>query len=160
MSAFILTANSVSSQSRELIRLRQICSNIDYHEPSDILEQLEKINTNGPLMEGYKSISLLMQSRTSASPFNKIKYFRRGTAMLDYSVSADLTCIELRYLRFCVQTTVPSFLRYSSHIEEDKQFIIQNWSSLSDFDLKERIRTFLLRSGYCNITEKKSLSNG
>lgn len=147
-------------QSDELITLRDLSAGSTQESAVQITRLLDSLPPPTPLDHGYWSIALFIHAKSSYSPFDKIKYFKSGKKMLDAAINSDVSCVELRYLRFCVQTNVPFFLNYSGNIEEDKRIILQNWSKITDTDLKKRIRSYMMRSEYCNETEKKGFRNG
>ncbi len=148
------------AQTKELIELRNLSAKSTEEAVEQMIFLLNKQASEDPVINGYRSIAMLLHSKNSYSPFDKIKYFKNGKKLLEESVGADVTSVELRYLRFCVQTNVPFFLNYTSDIEEDKRIILQNWSKLTDTDLKERIRLFMMRSEFCNDIEKRTFGNG
>ena len=74
--------------------------------------------------------------------------------MLEKAIVSDPKNVEIRFMRFCVQTNAPYFLGYNNNISSDKLAIIKAWSPLSDLDLKEKIRKFMLTSNSCTNSEK------
>jgi hypothetical protein len=55
-----------------------------------------------------------------------------------------------------VQENSPRFLGYYKNIEEDKQFILKNYASISSTELKRFIKEFVLKSENFEDSEKKS----
>lgn len=153
-------SSTILAQSKELIRLRNLAAIGTLDAAEKMTGTLNTMESKDPVIDGYKGIAMLLYSKNCFSPFEKIKYFKNGKQLLEESVNANVTSVELRYLRFCVQTNVPSFVGYKSSIEDDKRLILQNWSKLYDKDLKDRIRAYMLRSEYCNDAEKRSFTNG
>ena len=156
---FFSLSSTTAAQTEDLIILRNLSSGNSITQAAEMTRLLDK-TIPSPIFNGYRSIALLIHSKSSISPFDKLKYFKSGKEMLEESIYSDKTSIELRYLRFCIQTTVPFFLSYSGNIEEDKKMIIQNWGGIYDSDLKDRIRKYMMRSEYCNDHEKNRFGNG
>ena len=77
--------------------------------------------------------------------------------MLETVIASNIYNIELRFLRFAIQTNVPSFLNYDSNIEEDKNFLLVKTPGLSDVALKKMISDYLLQSGKLTATQKTTL---
>jgi hypothetical protein len=156
----VLSPVLIIAQTNELVVIRNLSALATMDAAVKINQVLDSNHLDVTFERGYRSISLLIQAKSSFSPVDKIKYFRSGRNMLEQSIQEDVTSIELHYLRFCVQTNIPFFLNYSSNIEEDKRFILLNWNKISDADLKSRIRNYMLRSEYCSDAEKQGFKNG
>ena len=101
---------------------------------------------------GYKAMAYCMQAKHTDNPFTKYSLFSKGKNMLEYAVSRTSDNIELRFLRFCIQTNIPFFLGYSQHIDGDKSMILAQWRKLTDNDLKQRIKDFMLL--HCTLEEQ------
>jgi len=106
------------------------------------------------LIEGYKGMSFMIKANFDFNPYYKLSYFVKGKAFLDEAIANDPENIELRFLRFCVQTNAPGFLGYSGKITEDKTIIKKYYSTLEDEDLKKRIKEYMLNSKSCSKDEK------
>ncbi|MEO6820106.1 MAG: hypothetical protein ABI266_06750 [Ginsengibacter sp.] len=114
--------------------------------------------TNNPLFLGYKSSATMMMAKYVSNPFSKLSYFNRGKKMLEKAVNADKYNIELRSLRFLVQSNVPSFLGYNDDIDVDKTFIISNAHLVQDPELKKNIVYFMNRWGKLTPNQKNILN--
>jgi hypothetical protein len=105
---------------------------------------------------GYKAMSEFMKCYHSFNPLTKLEYYNKAKTHL--VIQEDPVNIELRYLRFSVQVSIPSILGYKQNIEADKSFLIENlWSVETDEMLYDMIRTFLLESSYCSDDEKEKI---
>ncbi len=71
------------------------------------------------LSQAYLGVVTMLKSKKAFFPSNKLKYFNRGSRLLDEAISSDSENIEFRYLRFIFQMEVPGFLDYNSNIFED-----------------------------------------
>ncbi len=106
------------------------------------------------LASGYAGMAWMIKANHAYNPYNKLSYFLKGKALLDDAITADPKEVELRFLRFCVQTNAPAFLGYSGKIAEDKKVIVLGFHALKDNDLRKRIREFMVSSKSCNEQEK------
>jgi len=105
---------------------------------------LEPFNeTNNPLLCGYKGGATMLMAKHAFNPFSKLSYFKKGKIMLESAIKADYTNLELRFLRFTIQTNVPGFLNYTSDKNLDRAFISQSLPKLQDQELKKIIIEFL-----------------
>lgn len=110
----------------------------------DLIKQLEPYNErNSPLLLGYKGGATMIMAKHSFNPFSKMSYFKNGKTILEKAIQADNNNVELRFLRYTIQTNVPSFLGYSSQIEKDQSFLKQSVSGLKDAELKKIITSYL-----------------
>jgi len=112
---------------------------------------------NNPLFSGYKAVATMLMAKYVLSPFSKMSYFNRGKKMLSKSIEADVKNVELRFLRFTLQTNVPSFLFYTDEIKDDKIFILNIYRSNADQDLKKFMSPVLQNSGHISANEKQLL---
>jgi hypothetical protein len=106
------------------------------------------------LLNAYTGMSLMIKANHSLNPYNKLSFFTKGKDYLNSVIEKDPENIELRFLRFCVQTNAPSFLLYSNDISSDKAVIITRYHLLKDEDLKNRIKKYMTSSGVCTEKEK------
>jgi hypothetical protein len=147
--------NGVAGQDPDLVRIREMCSAAYQKDnPEEITNELNQSEYHSPIFKGYQSIILMLQAKISNSPLEKIKYFNKGKYLLESTIAADNENVELRYLRFCVQTNVPFYLFYNDDIEKDKKYIMENWNRIQDEDLKSRIKRIMTLSSYCSRHEK------
>lgn len=118
---------------------------------------LSKPEITGPILSGYKGMSYMIKANFSWNPFNKLSFFNTGKDLLDNAIEKDQSNIELRFLRYCVQTNAPGFLGYSGKIKEDKVLILYGYYLIKDTDLKDRIKNYINSSKYCTDEEKRLL---
>jgi hypothetical protein len=87
----------------------------------------------------------MLKSKKAFFPSNKLKYFNRGSKLLDQAISRDLENIEFRYLRFIFQMEVPGFLDYNANIFEDFNLFSCNLLASSyDLEYKKKMVSTLL----------------
>ena len=101
--------------------------------------------TNNPLLFGYRGGATMLMAKHVINPFSKLSYFKKGKLMLENAIKADHTNVELRFLRYTIQTNVPGFLNYTSEKNLDRTFITQSLPKLKDQELKKIISEFLLK---------------
>ena len=128
-------------------------SNKDSSEKfSEIMQTLD-VKKN-PILVCYKGMSYMMQAKHNMNPISKLSAFNKGKEYLDLAAQYDVENVEVRFMRFAVQTNAPGMLNYSQNINEDKTLILKTWNNISDIDLKQKIKEFMLKSTYCSSTEK------
>lgn len=109
------------------------------------------------IYRGYKGAAMMMWSQYEFNPFSKLRQFNAGIPWLEAAIKDAPQSLELRYLRFTFQCSVPSILGYYDHLEEDKQFILGNGNSTIDNALKKYIRDFLLQCDEISDAQKAAI---
>ncbi len=108
-----------------------------------------------PVIICYRGMSWLMMASHTLNPFTRWADFCKGKDLIELAINKEPGNVEMRFLRFCIQTNIPAFLSYHSSEETDKKMMIKEWHNITDKDLKIRIRNYLVQSGFCSTTEKK-----
>ncbi|WP_276482969.1 hypothetical protein [Paraflavitalea pollutisoli] len=113
--------------------------------------------TGDPAVWGYRGAAIMLMAKHAGSPFSKLSYFKKGRKVLDSALAAHPGDIELRYLRFTIQTNVPSLLGYNDEIKADKQYLINHLAAVTDNKLYNNIYNYLQQSKYVTGQEKQGL---
>lgn len=106
------------------------------------------------ILLAYQGMYYMIKANLSWNPYEKLSFFNKGKNMLEEAIARNPANMELRFLRFCVQSNAPVFLGYSSKLDEDKNSILQAYSSSKDIDLKKRIKTFITENTASSDNEK------
>ena len=80
------------------------------------------INEDDPRKIAYLGAGLMLKSKYS----RKLKYFKKGKNKLDDIINKYPNFVELRWIRYCIQTNTPKILNYKQHLSEDKAMIQKN----------------------------------
>ncbi|MEO6837502.1 MAG: hypothetical protein ABI261_02575 [Ginsengibacter sp.] len=128
----------------------------------DSCKELVKISSGfneekNPLMLGYKGSATMLMAKHVFNPFTKMSYFKKGKQMLEKAIEVDENNLELRFLRFNAQTNMPSFLGYNNSIENDKKFLLNGFSQITEVNLKDFVLEGLKNSKYLTADEKHRL---
>lgn len=119
---------------------------------------LDSIKNPNECIKGYMGMYYMIEANHLYNPYSKLNSFNKGKNLLDEAIKNDPKNIELRFLRLGVQTKAPSLLGYNKQIESDKTFIISTYPTISDNDLKKRIKEFMIQSSTCTEQEKKTFN--
>lgn len=114
------------------------------------------------LEQGFKAMSELIMCNHVSNPFTKFSYFKKGKILLEKAITQDLKNIELRFIRYCVQTNAPSIVDYNDKINDDKKilfsYLVNNSEQKKrDEELFQNVKSFLLQSKNCTTAEKNIL---
>jgi hypothetical protein len=101
-----------------------------------------------PLLTGYKAAGYMVMANHLFNPVKKLSFFKRGRVLLENAVAADTSDIELRLIRYSIQTHCPSFLGYKRNIQEDRGILLQ-YIQMSP---NNSLRTLIVH--YMRLTER------
>ncbi len=138
----LLTGRPFQENPPPLLELRQLYLQAATKEESaKLLERRLKSTDidNEPVFVCYKGASRMMQARYSVNPFNKIKYFNSGKILIESAVARDKNNVEMRLLRYSVQSHIPSFLGYNENIDADRTFLTSQTEKIRDTQLKAMV---------------------
>jgi len=97
-------------------------------------------------IQGYRACSKMMIAKYFMNPLTKLTEFKQGKLQLERCIQKDPNNIELIYIRYSIQTHVPSFLGYTSDLDQDKQKLKQASTTISDLELKKNILAYLAQN--------------
>ncbi len=121
---------------------------------------LSPVDTKSPaVLVCYRGVSDMMEAKYLVSPWSKLKSFRSGKRLIEEAVRRDNKNPEIRFLRYSVQTNLPSFLDYKDDIASDRLFLIANVGKIKDKVLKNNIIQYLTEIKACTEDEIKRLKN-
>jgi hypothetical protein len=110
---------------------------------SSLLKSYAIKNLDDPTFRGYFGAAACMSAEETINPASKLSRFNEGRNNLEKAISLDGKNIDLRFLRYTVQCSAPSFLGYSSNKTEDRKFLIENVGGISDNWFKQKVNAFL-----------------
>jgi hypothetical protein len=134
----------------------------------DAMGDAEKVNTlhqklatvtkaDNKVMVAYKGAVMTAMAKHSKSKKEKKDFFKEGVGLLEYAVGQDPKNIEIRTIRLSIQENAPKFLRYHANIDEDKEFILKNYKTISSTEIQEFVRKYVQQSTGFSDAEKDSL---
>lgn len=117
---------------------------------------------NGPqryTLTGYKAAGTMMIANYLGNPVSKLSNFRKGRKMLEDAIRSSNNDIELKFIRYTIQTNIPGFLGYSSNIQSDKNLLLKEFKAIKDAQLAGMIRDYMLQKGRLNENEQKLITS-
>jgi hypothetical protein len=148
---------SAAGTAQDLNRIRSAYPKaVESAEITDQLDgELAKVNSsNKPVLLAYKGAVSTLKAKFAKARSDKKEFFKEGISWVESAVKADGSNIEIRYIRMSVQENSPRFLGYHKNIDEDKEFILKNYKTISSTELKELVKDFVLKSENFSETEK------
>ena len=106
-----------------------------------MLSSLEKNKENVKAM-GYLGAFTMIKANHQLNPIKKLGSFNDGKKLLEKAIAHSPNDIELRYVRYAIQISIPKFLGYNAEISEDKK-MLQDFKTTKDVSLQKDIRELL-----------------
>lgn len=125
-------------QEKKLIEIRSCFSSIQGINEVEKLINISENNIDNPVILAYNYTGKLMMLDYSNNPFEKYKVFKTKTKQMDSIVSTNPKNIEIRLLRYALQKNSPYFLKYSSDLRSDLNYIKSNL-----FKEKEHLQAYI-----------------
>lgn len=150
---------SILGFAQDLKEIRELYPNAaeNLENTTKLAGELQTVNnTEKPVLLAYKGAVKTLKAKFTKSKSDKKEFFKEGVTLIENAVKADPENIEIRYLRLSVQENSPRFLGYHKDIEDDKEFILKNYTNTSSKDLKSILKDFSLKSESFNEVEKRS----
>lgn len=116
-------------------------------------------NTGNPLLTGYKGAVSVAMSKHGKAAKEKLAYFNEGKKLIESAILEDDKNVELKFIRFTIQTNVPPALKYNKDITTDKKYIIDNLASVKNSGVRSRIKEYLLKAKNVTPEEKQKIND-
>lgn len=97
----------------------------------EIAVKLENISKNKtePIFTAYYGVSQCILASFKFNPYTKLNMLNEGLNIMNKAVTKDSTDIEIRMIRLSVESNIPSFISFKSHIAKDKAYIKKHFDS-------------------------------
>jgi hypothetical protein len=113
------------------------------------------------LFLAYKAAAHAIKAKYAVNPLKKKKFIKNSSSIFSDAVARDQQNLEIRYIRFVVETKTPAKVKLSQHLEEDKNILVQ---AIRDYpksgfapDMARLVRDFLKQNCKCSEEEIKAL---
>ena len=158
ISYFFITNSYANNFTIEQVRELYQKSSKEEISCKKLIGSLQPYNeNNNTSLAAYRACATMIMAKYVTGPINKLSKFNEGKKLLEKCIEKDNRNLEIRFLRFTVQSNAPKFLGYSSSMLLDKNFILNALPSINDKQLKNIVISFLKSSTYLTNTEKQKL---
>lgn len=139
-----------------------------YHRAPEIKQDARKLNdlmahvdtaSDPPVLICYKGANEMIQAKYTFNPVNKLDQFNKGKDLIRKAFSRDTLNLEMRFIRFSIQSNLPSFLGFRDNLEQDKRYLLDNTKTSKDAELQEMIFNYLSGLAVIKPEELKQLKN-
>jgi len=91
---------------------------------------------------GYLGAYTMIKANHQLNPIKKLASFNDGKKLLEKAIQQAPNDVELRYVRYAIQISIPKFLGYNTDIVQDKK-ILKEFKATEDVSLQKDIRELL-----------------
>jgi hypothetical protein len=134
-------ANDTFSVVRKNLALAPESKSVCY----DMLNRLEKYKSDNKAL-GYLGAYTMIKANHQLNPFKKLTSFNEGKKLLEQAIKQTPNDLELRFIRYAIQISIPKFLGYNTHILDDKKILQENittGNAALQKDIKELLKVKL-----------------
>lgn len=143
----------------ETLRKNYFKVQIDSSTCAKLYESISKTNSTDNIILGYKGAITASMANYKENKLEKLNLFNTGKNLIEQSIANDKENIELKFLRLTIQSSCPKMLGYNKQISADKNFVLENFSTIKNSTLKNEISSYLLLSDYVNENEKQKIKS-
>lgn len=120
-------------------------------------EQLKQVTAlqDKAIVKAYHGTAWTLLAKHHSNPYKKLEYLKTGLNTINSAVLMDAADIEIRFLRFAVETNIPAIVSFTSHIESDKTMLLNNLKNTHTYF--STIKAYLMASPKLSPEEKKKL---
>jgi hypothetical protein len=124
-------------------------------------KQMQEVDSRSaaPVLVCYKGANEMIQAKYSLNPLVKLERFNKGKKLIRKAICRDTLNLEMRFIRYSIQSNLPAFLGYHDELATDKQFLLANTNVSKDTELREMILTYLSAISITKPDELKQLKN-
>lgn len=127
--------NEVRSSYSKAVLDKKLCEKM--------IEELELSKQKSAIALAYLGAYQTIWANHVFNPLSKLATFKKGKNNIELAISKEPENVEIRYIRFSVQKNAPSFLRYNSHLKEDRDFLVKNKKNINSDFVQKNIETLL-----------------
>lgn len=159
---FIIQPVKAEEPNLKAIR-KQLREAINDSKTTDSLyKSLSGIKNHTGIIDGFIAGLQALKAKHAWNPYSKIKHINNCEKTFEKAVAADPHNIEIRFMRFSVEDSVPGFLGYKKNLAPDSEEIItqlekKNYGT-ADKILTIEIIKYLANSRRCTPAQVEELN--
>lgn len=143
----IFLYSSVAAESKaefKILRDQYVKALKNHNLAKEVHEEFRKLNDPSAKILAYRGALEAILTRTTWNFFKKLDYLRDSEKTFDMAVAKAPQSVEVRFMRMAVQYEIPRYLGFSSDLDTDKNFILDNIhkfnpAGLDDYTLNQII---------------------
>lgn len=142
-SNFSLYDDSYTSQLDE-VRMGFYNAVHDSQKAESLIKRIKMITPKSALVTVYSGATCAIMAKNKWNPFSAIKLLKKSNEEMNKAIKLSPTNLEVRFIRFAVQSNIPSYLGFSENINEDKTYLIKHIDAFYNPKLSKEMRDYIL----------------
>ncbi len=130
---------------------------------NQVVAQLKANKSNDILIQAYLASFEALKAKHAWNPYDKLNYLKAFDVSMRKLIAQQPDNLEIRFLRFSIQNSLPSFLGLSNHLNEDKSkmfwLLTQKKYSNADQSYFKTIASYLLNANTFNEAESNEIKS-
>ena len=106
-------------------------------------QYIVKVDLSTPTIVAYRAAGEAMKAQIIWNPLAKLGQVHRYEKMILEAIEMDMDNLEIRFLRFAIEYHLPRFLRKSKHLEEDRDFIVENLWRCKEMNIDPEFESYI-----------------
>lgn len=123
---FVLFTQNAKADEPNLKNIRkQLRLAINDSKTTDSLyKSLNEVKNRSAIIDGFIAGLQALKAKHAWNPYSKIKYLKNCEKTFQKAIEADPHNIEIRFMRFSIEDSVPGFLGFNKNLANDSEEII------------------------------------
>jgi len=166
LSLAIVCMSSVNAHAQVItindVRNKVFYSDFNLEKSISLIHEINTLNIAEPVVKAYEGATEMLAAKYSWNPVSKWAYLKGGIGKINEAVTSDELNIEIRFLRFYIENSLPHYLGLSKNTDTDKKVILDNIGTINQLGISKDIALFInqymIDSGKCSSEEITSIN--
>ncbi|TRX53710.1 hypothetical protein FNH22_20360 [Fulvivirga sp. M361] len=138
------------------LRKELFYSEFDLEKSMAFYDKIVDTKLRTPLMLAYQGAAKALIAKYSWNPVTKINALNNLQKLMAEAVRMDTNNLEIRFLRFYIETNIPQYIGYKKSTEKDWDILIKNVAIVKDLNIEKDISDYILSFMRQTIIDKES----
>lgn len=139
----LVMAAYLPGQSLTEVRKQFHAAVIDPEQVESYYSFIIEVKDTLPTYLAYKAAAEAMMAQNIWNPLGKFSRVSRFDNLIQEAIEKDPKNLEIHFLRFAIQYHLPRFLMMSKHLEEDRDFIVENLWQCQELNLDSNFERYI-----------------
>ncbi|MEM1407904.1 MAG: hypothetical protein AAGG59_14085 [Bacteroidota bacterium] len=151
LSPDITYGQSQGSLLLEEIRNELFYSTFDLEKVTIFYEKIVESGEVSATFTAYQAAAKALIAKYTWNPLTKVSSLKNVEELLKNAVDEEKDNLEIRFLRFYIQNSIPTYLGFSKNLKEDGNILKNNIANVSQMNLDKGISDYIV--AYINSIE-------
>lgn len=161
---FILASISIQAQEPSIleeIRQELFYTTFDLEKCTAFYEKVLNAGESTATLTAYQAAAKALIAKHSWNPMTKVSSLKNVQDLLSDAIASEKDNLEIRFLRFYIESSIPSYLGFSKNVKEDGEILSKNIDNVGKMNLDQGISEYIIKYvESIQITGKKRLKAG